>query len=39
MTFVTHLKARESEPIMQKNSAWVKGRRPQMLQTNQVFEF
>ena len=37
--FITHLKPRESELIMQEISAWVKERRPQMLQTNQVFEF
>ncbi len=37
--FITHLKPRESELIMQEISAWVKERRPQMLQANQVFEF
>ena len=37
--FITHLKPRESELIMQEISACVKERRPQMLQANQVFEF
>ena len=37
--FITHLKPRESELIMQEISTWVKERRPQMLQANQVFEF
>jgi len=37
--FITHLKPRESELIMQEVAARVKERRPQMLQTNQVFEF
>jgi len=37
--FITHLKPRESELIMQEIAAQVKERRPQMLQANQVFEF
>ena len=37
--FITHLKPRESELIMQEVAARVKERRPQMLQANQVFEF
>jgi ribonuclease BN (tRNA processing enzyme) len=37
--FITHLKPRESELIMQEVAARVKERRPQMLQNNQVFEF
>src|SRR5262249_29628125 len=37
--FITHLKPRESELIMQEVGVRVKERRPQMLQTNQVFEF
>ena len=37
--FITHLKPRESELIMQEIAVHVKERRPRMLQTNQVFEF
>jgi len=37
--YITHLKPRESELIMQEIAAHVKERRPQMLQANQVFEF
>jgi ribonuclease BN (tRNA processing enzyme) len=37
--FITHLKPRESELIMQEVAVSVKERRPQMLQANQVFEF
>lgn len=37
--FITHLKPRESELIMQEVATRVKERRPQMLQNNQVFEF
>jgi len=37
--FITHLKPRESELIMQQVAVRVKERRPQMLQNNQVFEF
>lgn len=37
--FITHLKPRESELIMQEIAMQVKERRPQMLQNNQVFEF
>jgi ribonuclease BN (tRNA processing enzyme) len=37
--FITHLKPRESELIMQEITVKVKERRPQMLQNNHVFEF
>ncbi len=37
--YITHLKPRESELIMQQVAIRVKERRPQMLQANQVFEF
>ena len=37
--FITHLKPRESELIMQEVAVRVKERRPQMLQNHQVFEF
>jgi len=37
--FITHLKPRESELIMQEVATRVKERRPRMLQVNQVFEF
>jgi ribonuclease BN (tRNA processing enzyme) len=37
--FITHLKPRESELIMQEITVQVKERRPQMLQNNHVFEF
>ena len=37
--FITHLKPRESELIMQEVAMRVKERRPQMLQASQVFEF
>lgn len=37
--FITHLKPRESELIMQEVATQVKERSPRMLQTNQVFEF
>jgi len=37
--YITHLKPRESELIMEEIMARVKERRPQMLQNNQVFEF
>ena len=37
--FITHLKPRESELIMQQVATQVKERRPRMLQVNQVFEF
>jgi cAMP phosphodiesterase len=37
--YITHLKPRESELIMQEVGVRVKERRPQMLQANQVFEF
>ena len=37
--FITHLKPRESELIMQEVAARVRERQPQMLQTNQIFEF
>ena len=37
--YITHLKPRESELIMEEVAVRVKERRPQMLQNNQVFEF
>lgn len=37
--YITHLKPRESELIMQQIAVNVKERRPQMLQNNHVFEF
>jgi len=37
--YITHLKPREAELIMEEILAQVKERRPQMLQHNQVFEF
>ena len=37
--YITHLKPRESELIMQQISVRVKERRPRMLQNNHVFEF
>jgi ribonuclease BN (tRNA processing enzyme) len=37
--YITHLKPRESELIMQEIAVKVKGRRPRMLQSNHVFEF
>ncbi|HSD99423.1 MAG TPA: 3',5'-cyclic-nucleotide phosphodiesterase, partial [Burkholderiales bacterium] len=37
--YVTHLKPRESELIMQQVATTVSGRRVRMLQNNQVFEF
>ena len=37
--FITHLKPRESELIMEEIAVKVKGRRPRMLQNNHVFEF
>jgi ribonuclease BN (tRNA processing enzyme) len=37
--YITHLKPRESELIMEEIMSRVKERRPQMLQNNQVFEF
>ena len=37
--YITHLKPRESELIMEEIMVRVKERRPQMLQNNQVFEF
>lgn len=37
--YITHLKPRESELIMEEIMLRVKERRPQMLQNNQVFEF
>ncbi|HXF67798.1 MAG TPA: 3',5'-cyclic-nucleotide phosphodiesterase [Burkholderiales bacterium] len=37
--YVTHLKPREAELIMQEIAVQVKERRPQMLQNNHVFEF
>ena len=37
--YITHLKPRESELIMQEVAARVKERRPKMLQNNHVFEF
>jgi ribonuclease BN (tRNA processing enzyme) len=37
--YITHLKPRESELIMQQIAVTVKERRPQMLQNNHVFEF
>ncbi len=37
--YITHLKPRESELIMQEVAMQVKERRPQMLQNRQVFEF
>jgi len=37
--YITHLKPRESELIMQQIAVTVKERRPQMLQHNHVFEF
>jgi len=37
--YITHLKPREAELIMEEILARVKERRPQMLQNNQVFEF
>jgi ribonuclease BN (tRNA processing enzyme) len=36
--YITHLKPRESELIMQQIAVQVKERRPRMLQNNQVFE-
>jgi ribonuclease BN (tRNA processing enzyme) len=37
--YITHLKPRESELIMQQIAVRVKERRPRMLQNNHVFEF
>jgi ribonuclease BN (tRNA processing enzyme) len=37
--YITHLKPRESELIMEEITLRVKERRPQMLQNSQVFEF
>lgn len=37
--YITHLKPRESELIMQQIAVRVRGRRPRMLQNNHVFEF
>jgi len=37
--YISHLKPRESELIMQQIAATVKDRRPRMLQNNHVFEF
>ena len=37
--YITHLKPRESELIMQQIAVKVQGHRPRMLQNNQVFEF
>ena len=37
--YITHLKPRESELIMQQIAVTVKERRPRMLQNNHVFEF
>ena len=37
--YITHLKPRESEFIMQQIAVAVKERRPRMLQNNHVFEF
>jgi ribonuclease BN (tRNA processing enzyme) len=37
--YITHLKPRESELIMQQVAVQVKERRPRMLQNNHVFEF
>jgi len=37
--YITHLKPRESELIMQQIAVQVKERRPRMLQNNHVFEF
>ena len=37
--YITHLKPRESELIMQQIAVVVKDRRPRMLQNNLVFEF
>lgn len=37
--YITHLKPRESELIMQQIAVKVKGCRPRMLQNNHVFEF
>lgn len=37
--YITHLKPRESELIMQQIAVNVKERRPRMLQNNHVFEF
>ncbi len=37
--YITHLKPRESELIMQQIAVRVQGRRPRMLQNNHVFEF
>jgi ribonuclease BN (tRNA processing enzyme) len=37
--YITHLKPRESELIMQQVAVKVKERRPKMLQNNHVFEF
>lgn len=37
--FITHLKPRESELIMEEIAVKVKERRPRMLQNSQVFEF
>ena len=37
--YITHLKPRESELIMQQIAVKVKERRPRMLQNNHVFEF
>jgi ribonuclease BN (tRNA processing enzyme) len=37
--YITHLKPRESELIMQQIAVTVKERRPRMLQNNHIFEF
>lgn len=37
--YISHLKPRESELIMQQIAVKVQGHRPRMLQNNQVFEF
>jgi len=37
--YISHLKPRESELIMQQVTVAVKGHRPRMLQNNHVFEF
>ncbi len=37
--YITHLKPRESELIMQQIAVKVQGHRPRMLQNNQIFEF
>lgn len=37
--YITHLKPRESELIMQQVAVAVKGSKPRMLQNNHVFEF